>query len=325
MVRIAVAGLCLLAAVSMPAAAQQSCWLDAKGSQFTGQRDTLYFIQRTFDSLRVCMSSDMLNAADAIPSDWVGRAPAVLLETRIGHNVRAMRLAGAITTYTVNGEARSVDTRSTEWMRAVLDVADASWRLDRLRGRESALRGELDALRRKSDAGQEEIRLSPGDIVAKRKEYDDLKDTWQSLGADLERARMEQRRLNSDIRTEQSEISSLQSQLSTATASERTRINNDIRRSQMEIRRLESERRRYDSDAQSIQNRLATMDLPRRFERLERELGIRAERRSAATDSASRASAIEGQLMALDVQRNAAEMESRLVAAVSRLRSVLAR
>jgi hypothetical protein len=117
--------------------------------QWCDARDGDVAIQHSFDGLRVCASaSGLRSGSDTLPSNWPARASRVVLETRLDNSVRRMRLGNGAATYTIDESNRPIDAAATEWRSAVFAVLDVSAKLSTLRGSESALRGEIAALRR---------------------------------------------------------------------------------------------------------------------------------------------------------------------------------
>jgi chromosome segregation ATPase len=320
--------LCVAIAALQPIAlrAQHAC--PAGATAFASGRATAS-ASRSFGDLRVCGTSDMLNADEVSPAEWVGRAPLVVLETSGEGSARVMRVEPAGVTFSISGAARPIDSTVMEWRTAVIEILDVTWRVARLRAREGTLQAELTTLRGRPGGTQAIAASMPADAEALRAERQRFKGDLETIAAEVSRIRDDQQNLRRDIRYEQSSIADLQSQLRSAgTPAERNRINNEIRRHSAEIRRLQGAIERYEMDVRTRASQ--SLDLTRRIEKLDRQIrGVdmkgseMSAERASTPDVEAQIAMLERQLADLGVDRNVREQDARVEAAVQRLRRLL--
>ena len=123
-------------------------------------------------------------------------------------------------------------------------------------------------------------------------------------------------------------MSDAQSRLAGADARERARINREIQRSSQELRRIDEAIRRADTQLRSTEQRLGTLDLSRRIEKLQRQLHetsgalVVAEPAEPPKDAENAFARAETQLSA-EVDRNIRELFAFRDAALKRLRAAL--
>ena len=312
-----------------PLSSQESCWSGT--SDQVGARGNDRVIQKDFEGLRVCaLGRDLASVALLPPSEWQTRAPVVLLETQLGGAIRRLRLASGAATFERDGSAHPIDSSATEWRSALLDVLNATWQLERLGAREPAPRADV-APTSSQPSGAHSMSTAvprpPSEFATMRAELDDMKAEWRKSNGEITSLQAESLRLQKDRADEQRVMSDAQSRLSTADSRERARINREIQRSSQELRRINDAIRRVDTQLRSTEQRLGTLDLVRRIEKLQRQLqetsgaSVVAEP-EPAKDVESAVAAADRQLSA-EVDRNIRELFAFRDAALRRLRATL--
>jgi beta-lactamase regulating signal transducer with metallopeptidase domain/predicted nucleic acid-binding Zn-ribbon protein len=325
-----------------------SCWNDASGYrsfngsstvsggrviQRIGRSGRERVAQMTFGDLRVCMVTDGYDGSEfTTPSDWIGDAVRIVLETERDNDVRRLEIDDNRTTWTINGRSVAMDDAARAWRSAILDLLDASWEVNMLRGQESSLRGEISSTlgERSSLLGQ--ISSLRGEVSSMLGEISSLRGEESSLRGEISSIRGHESSLRGQISSERGSISSLESQRWERNA-DRDAIAARIRRHQDAIREIEDEIERYNADARvrAVERRIDELATDRKVAEVERRIReFDVERRVAAVEREianlgveRRVQGFEREIDALDVDTRAAEINVRRDRALDRLRSVL--
>jgi len=287
--------------------------------------------QMTFGDLRVCMITDGYDGPrdSELPSEWIGHADRIVLETERDNDVRRLEIVGGRSTWSINGRAQSADDGSSAWRRALLDLLDASWESSTLRGRESSLRGEISSIQGERSSLLGEISSLRGEVSSMQGEISSLRGQESSLRGEISSIRGHDSSLRGQISSESGSISSLESQ----------RWNRDvdvaarIRRHEENIRALEDEIARYDAagKVRAVEREIAAFDVDARVAAVEkrirdfdvdREVG-RVEREIANLGVEARVRRIEGEVRALEVDSRIGRINTRRDEALDRLRALL--
>jgi beta-lactamase regulating signal transducer with metallopeptidase domain/predicted nucleic acid-binding Zn-ribbon protein len=297
-----------------------------------GRRGRERVIMKSFGDVRVCMMTEGFTG-DGVqrPSDWIGRAERVLLETQRPGDVRRMEIADGRMSWTINGSAQPIDAAVGTWRDHLLAVLDATWEVSQLRGQVSTLRGEISTIRGEKSTLQGEISTLRGQVSTMRGDISTLRGEESTLRGEISTIRGHVSTLQGQISTERGAISTLQAYPWDRT--ERDGISARIRRHEEAIRRVEDEIRRYDADARvrAVERRIDALDTDGRVAAIEREIrdfDVEAKiavinRQIANLEVESRVTSIEGEIASLDADDRARELEARRDAALARLRVTL--
>jgi beta-lactamase regulating signal transducer with metallopeptidase domain len=289
--------------------------------------------QMTFGDLRVCMVTEGYNGSELpAPSEWIGDADRVVLETERDNDVRRLDIDDSRTTFTINGRSAAMDDGARAWRSALLDLLDASWEVNILRGQESSLRGEISSTlgERSSLLGQ--ISSLRGEVSSMLGEISSLRGQESSLRGEISSIRGHESSLRGQISSERGSISSLESQRWERNA-DRDAIASRVRRHQDRIRELEDEIARYNADARvrEVERRIDEHATDRKVAAVEqriREFDVESkvaavEREIANLGVERRIRGIENEIGALNVDTREVEINARRDRALDRLRSVL--
>ena len=345
----------LVSEASVPAAppmASQdgSCWNTyARVRGFTGSSSTTYgdrLIQRvgrvgrervaqmTFGELRVCMVTVGYEGPDdaETPSEWVGHADRIIMETERDNDVRRLEIDGGRSTWSINGRSAAIDEDAGAWRRAMLDLLDTSWEMSTLRGRESSLRGEISSVQGERSSLLGEISSLRGEVSSMLGEISSLRGEESSLRGEISSIRGHESSLRGQISSERGSISSLESQR-WERGVDRDAINARIRRHEDNIRDIERELDRYDTEGRvrAVERRIATLDTDRKVEAVERRIRefdverkvAEVERELGKLDVDGQVRGIESEIRGLDVDSRVRDMSVQRDAALNRLRRVL--
>jgi beta-lactamase regulating signal transducer with metallopeptidase domain/predicted nucleic acid-binding Zn-ribbon protein len=327
-----------------------SCWNAYSGARsFTGSSSTTYgdrLIQRvgrvgrervaqmTFGELRVCMVTFGYDGPDdaEAPSEWIGHADRVIMETERENDVRRLEIDGGRSAWSINGRSAAVDDGVGAWRRAMLDLLDTSWEISVLRGQESSLRGEISSVQGERSSLLGEISSLRGEVSSMLGEISSLRGEESSLRGEISSIRGHESSLRGQISSERGAISSLESQRWERGA-DRDAINARIRRHEDNIRDIEREIDRYDVDARvrAVEREIATLDTDRKVaavERRIREFDVErkveeVERELAKLNVDRQVRGIETEIRDLNVDTRVRDMSAQRDAALDRLRRVL--
>ena len=335
---------------NVAAAQDNSCWNTySRTRSFSGSLSTTYgdrIVQRigrigrervaqmTFGELRVCMVTSGYDGPDdaETPSDWIGHADRVIMETERENDVRRLEIDGGRTTWFINGRTVAMDDGVGAWRRAMLDLLDTSWEISTLRGRESSLRGEISSIQGERSSLLGEISSLRGEVSSMQGEISSLRGEESSLRGEISSIRGHESSLRGQISSERGAISSLESQRWERGA-DREAINVRIRRHEDNIREIEREIDRYDTDARvrAVEKEIATLDTERKVADVERRMRdfdverkvADVERELASLNVDRRVRGIEGDIRDLEVDNRIRDMSAQREAALDRLRRVL--
>jgi predicted nucleic acid-binding Zn-ribbon protein len=335
-------------ATVVPVSQRGSCWNDASGYrnfsgsstinsgrviQRIGRSGRERVAQLTFDDLRVCMVTDGYDGSDlTAPSDWIGQADRIVLETERGNDVRRLEIDDRRTTWTINGRSVAMDEGTQSWRRAMLDLLDASWEVSFLRGQESSLRGEISSIQGERSSLQGEISSLRGEVSSMMGEISSLRGEESSLRGEISSIRGHESSLRGQISSERGAISSLEAQRWERNV-DREAIASRIRRHQDAIREIEDEIVRYNADARvrEVERRIDSHATDRQVAAIERRIRefdvdgkvAAIERQIANLGVERQIRGFERDIDALDVDTRAVEINARRDRALDRLRSVL--
>jgi hypothetical protein len=289
--------------------------------------------QMTFGDLRVCMVTEGYNGSELpAPSEWIGDADRVVLETERDNDVRRLDIDDSRTTFTINGRSAAMDDGARAWRSALLDLLDASWEVNILRGQESSLRGEISSTRGERSSLLGQISSLRGEVSSMLGEISSLRGQESSLRGEISSIRGHESSLRGQISSERGSISSLESQRWERNA-DRDAIASRVRRHQDRIRELEDEIARYNADARvrEVERRIDEHATDRKVAAVEqriREFDVESkvaavEREIANLGVERRIRGIENEIGALNVDTREVEINARRDRALDRLRSVL--
>ena len=337
-------------AVPMPLATQDGrCWnAYARARSFSGSSSTTgdRVIQRigrvdrervaqmTFGDLRVCMVTFGYEGPDntETPSEWIGRADRIIMETERDNDVRRLEIDGGRSTWSINGRSVAMDDEVSAWRRAMLDLLDTSWEMSTLRGQESSLRGEISSVLGERSSLLGEISSLRGEVSSMMGEISSLRGEESSLRGEISSIRGHESSLRGQISSERGAISSLESQRWERGA-DRDAINARIRRHEDNIRDIEREIARYDTEGRvrAVERQIATLDTERKVAEVERRLRdfdverkvAEVEREISRLNVDREVRGIENEIRDLNVDTRVRDMSTQRDAALDRLRRVL--
>lgn len=297
-----------------------------------GRRGRERVIQKSFGDVRVCMMTEGFTGEGVQrPSEWIGRAVHVLLETERPNDVRRMDIDEGRVTFTINGGAHPIDAAAATWRDQLLAVLDATWDLSQLRGQVSTLRGEISTIYGERSTLKGEISTLRGHVSTMRGNISTLRGEESTLRGEISTIRGHLSTLRGQISTERGAISTLQA--SRWDRTERDDVSARIRRHEEEIRSIEDEIRRYDVDARvrAVERQIERLDTERRVAAIEQQIRdfdvegkvAAINKQIAELDVSGRVDAIEGEIVSLDVDDRSSELEARRDAALARLRATL--
>jgi beta-lactamase regulating signal transducer with metallopeptidase domain len=295
-------------------------------------------IQKSFGDVQACMLAEGAAADRTIgarPSQWIGRARRVVLETRRGRQIQRLEVrpgtAGQRIIWQVGGAERTFDTAAQQWRDRALAVLDTTWELSSLRGEVSSLRGEISSIRGQESSLRGEISSLHGEVSSMRGQQSSIRGDESSLQGQISSIRGHLSSLRGAISSEQGSISSLNA--GGYRSDDATRMRDLITRHEREIARLEQEIRDYDADAKvaAVERDIKSLDSDGKVDAIESR--IRAfdldgktaavERRITALDVEAKITAIERQIAALDADRRARQLEDRRDQELKRLESAI--
>ena len=290
--------------------------------------------QMTFGEVRVCMVTFGYDGSDDAepPSEWIGHADRIIMETERENDVRRLEIEGGRSTWSINGRTVAMDDVVGAWRRAILDLLDTSWEISALRGRESSLRGEISSVHGERSSLLGEISSLRGEVSSMQGEISSLRGEESSLRGEISSIRGHESSLRGQISSERGAISSLESQRWERGA-DREAINARIRRHEENIRDIEREIDRYDVDARvrEVEKEIATLDTERKVAAVERRIRefdvdrkvADVEREIARLNVDGQVRGFENEIRDLDVDSRVRDMSAQRDAALDRLRRVL--
>ena len=308
--------------------------------EMTGWRGNDRIVQKTFDTLRICMLAEDVgdrNSTDH-PSQWIDDARRIVLATERGRNTVQLEIVrerggSQRATWLVNGAIRPVDKSFDEWRRQALAVLDTTWEVSALHGRVSSLRGEISSIRGERSSLLGEISSLRGEMSSMHGEISSVRGHESSLRGEISSIRGHLSSLHGAISSENGAISSLHASRYGADAAERNRIAARVAEHDKEIARLEQEIRAYDADARvaAVEKEIAAYaadrkvaEIDARIKAFDVEAKVAAvERRIAALDVDRRIAAIEREIEALDASRRVAQLEDRRRQELKRLEAAI--
>ena len=290
--------------------------------------------QLTFGDMRVCMITDGYDGPQdgELPSNWIGNADRIVMETERDNDVRRLEIIGGRSTFSINGRTQSIDDGVGTWRRALLELLDASWEASTLQGRESSLRGEISSIEGERSSLLGEISSLRGEVSSMLGEISSLRGEESSLRGEISSIRGHESSLRGQISSERGSISSLESQR-WERGVDREAVAARIRRHNDNIRAIEEEIARYDADGKvrAVEREIAAFDVDARVAAVEKRIRnfdverevSRIEREIANLGVERRVRGIEGEIEALEVESRIGRINARRDQALDRLRAIL--
>lgn len=305
-----------------------------------GTRGADRVIQKRFGDLQLCMlAEDAGDRRDAErPSQWLGRARRVVMETRRGSAVQTLEIVpqggGTRTTWRVGGTERPFDAEAQRWRDRMLAALDTMWELAVLRGEASSLRGQISSIRGQQSSIRGEISSFRGEVSSMRGRISSLYGEVSSLRGQISSIQGHVSSLRGAISSEQGAMSSLNGSRYRATDAELRQIGTIIARHQDAIARIEQEIRDYNAAARvaAVERDIQALDAGGKVAAIEAEIRAfdldgkvaAAERRIAELDVDGKVAAIERQIQALDVDRRSRQLEERRDSELKQLEAAIA-
>jgi beta-lactamase regulating signal transducer with metallopeptidase domain/predicted nucleic acid-binding Zn-ribbon protein len=303
-----------------------------------GTSGTDRIIQKNFGDLRVCMVAEGVDGSNSAerPSQWLGRARRVVLESRRGKDVKRLEIApystGQKISWQVGGADRTFDAAAQQWRDRVLETLDTTWEISSLRGQVSSLRGEISSLRGEESSYRGEISSLQGEISTMRGRQSSLRGEESRLRGEISSIQGHLSSLRGAISSEQGNISSLTAGGYGVGDSSRTR--DAIDHLQAEIARIEREIRDYNAsakvaaverqiDALATDTKTAAIDADIKSFDVNGKIAA-IEKTIAALDVDGKSAAIERQITALDSDRRVRQLEDRRDQELKRLDAAIA-
>jgi beta-lactamase regulating signal transducer with metallopeptidase domain/predicted nucleic acid-binding Zn-ribbon protein len=295
--------------------------------QVTGQVGNDRVIQQTFGDLRLCMVGEGMGSDDWAlrPSQWVGSARRVLLESRHGNAVQRLEVVrrggDQQTIWQVGGATRPFDAAAQQWRDRTLAALDTSWQISSLRGEVSSLRGQISSVRGQESSLRGEISSLRGQVSSMQGRASSVRGEESSLRGQISSIQGHVSSLRGQISSERGQISSVQAAASIDDPVIRERVAARIAKHNEEIARIEREIRDYGMDARiaAVEKEIAALAAARKVAAIDAQIGAfnldgqiaAVERRIVELDVAGKVSAIERQIEALDADRKVRQLEER--------------
>ena len=304
---------------------ESACGWDSWDS--IGSRGGDRVIQKAFGDLRLCMLGEALGDRDwsLKPSQWIGVARRVVIESRRGDAVQRLEVVqrpnGPQTIWRVGGVERPLDKAAELWRERILAALDTTWELSSLRGQVSSLRGQISSVRGQESSLRGEISSLRGEVSSMRGRASSVRGEESSLRGRISSIRGHVSSLRGSISSERGAISSLNAASSIDDQVIRERVSVRVGKHNDEIARLEREIRDYGADARiaAVEQEIKALDAAGKVAAIEAQ--IRAfdldgkvaavERRIVELDVNGKVSAIERQIEALDAERRGRQLEER--------------
>jgi hypothetical protein len=138
--------------------------------------------------LTVCLLAMRADPADTTPRQWATRSHVVVLETQRPGDFRRLALDRG-TSWTVNGKPAPMDSTAEAWHHAVVDVLDAAYAVDRLRGLSAQLTATDIPLPTNADSARERLTAIDKRIALLDARIASVLATDRSLDRNIESAR----------------------------------------------------------------------------------------------------------------------------------------
>ena len=292
-------------------------------------------VQRTYSDLRICIAGERMPRGQSRPSDWVGQAERLVLQTdeRSG-DVRRMETDRGVTTYSVNGRPSPIDANVREWQRTLVAAMDAIWEVNQLQGQVNSLRGEINSVHGERNSLQGEINSLQGEVNSMQGQINSVRGEENSMRGEINSINGELNSMRGRINSEQGEINSLRAAKYDRLA-DRDAIDARIRRHEDNIRRIEDEITNYNADRRirEVERRMSNFDAGGKVAEIERRIrnfdleGKTADirRRIAQLDVDGQVASIEREIQGLREADRSADLERRADAAIRELRTRLRR
>ena len=303
-----------------------------------GTSGTDRIIQKTFEDLRVCMVAEDAGAwsSSERPSQWLGRARRVVLESRRGNNVKRLEVApygtGQKVSWQVGGADRTFDAAAEQWRDRMLEILDTTWEVSNLRGEVSSLMGEISSIRGDESSLRGDISSLMGDVSSMRGNQSSIRGDESSLRGDISSIRGHLSSLQGSISSERGSISSLQS--GGYRLDDSARIRDAVARHENEIARIEREIRDYNADGKvvAVERQIAALDADRKVAAIEAEIRkfdldgkvAAIEKKIAALDVDGKITTLEKKIASLDADRRVRQLEERRDEELKRLAAAIA-
>ena len=351
--------------VALPAVSPQSrvrdsacSWEMADGSSFSGSISTSRvggrtvvneqigtrgadrIIQQRLADLRLCLVAEGVDPSDpSRPSEWLGRARRVVMESRRGNVTQQLDLdreAGGAqrVTWRVGGSERPFDAAAQQWRDRMLAALDTTWELSSLRGNVSSLRGDISSIRGEESSLRGEISSLHGEVSSMRGHASSVRGDESSLRGQISSIEGHVSSLRGAISSEQGAISSLTANRYDAGAAERGRIADSVSKHDAEIARLEREIRDYNADAKiaAMEKQIRALDADGKVAAIDAEIHAfdldgkvaAIDRQIAALGVEGKIGAIEKQIAALDADRRGRQLEDRRDEEIKQLEAAIA-
>ena len=331
-----------------PVVNSDSCFARSNGRSFAGRtstngRDEIFerigvldnahrVALFSIDGIRLCMFAESFGPAgeNAAPSQWIGKASRVILESASTSTTQRMVLARATPEplWQVNGSARPVDRSANEWRERMLAVLDAMWEKAVLEGQQTSLEGEITSLQGHETSLQGEITSLQGEVTSMEGRITAIRGEETSMQGRITSIRGHETSLQGQITSAQSAITSINAGRYPAADADRR-----IADYERQIERLEREIKEYNADAKAaaIEKEIKTFDADRKVAEIEKQIAAfdldkkvaNIERRIADLKVGDKVKGIEGEIRKLDADRQGAAIEKRLAQAAVQLKATI--
>ena len=308
-----------------PAGRDSVCGWDSWDS--IGSRDGDRVIQKAFGDLRLCMLGEAIGDRDwsLKPSQWLGAARRVIIESRRGDAVQRLevvqRANGPQTVWRVGGVERPLDKAAELWRERVLAALDTTWELSSLRGQVSSLRGRISSVRGEESSLRGEISSLRGEVSSMHGRASSVRGEESSLRGRISSIRGHVSSLRGAISAERGGISSLNAAASIDDSVIRERVSARVGRHNDEIARIEREIRDYGADARitAVEQEIKALDAAGKAAAIQAQIDAfdlagkvaAVERRITELDVRGKVTAIEREIDALDADRRGRQLEER--------------
>lgn len=300
-----------------------------------GWGDGWRVMQTNVEEIRLCAQAPSDDRyAEESWSDVVDSGRRVMLELRADGRTHRMEVeGGAIDSWSVDEQARSIDSDARALLGAMLEVADGYWETSRIRGQVSSLRGQISSVRGQRSSLRGRISSLRGQVSSMRGQISSARGRESSLRGEISSLHGRVSSLRGAISSERAELSSIRSAMRVVSEQEQERLQERIRESEQRIRELGQKIEEFDLDAKvaAVQERLDRLDtdaivadMERQIESFDLDAKVAAVGQElAALDVEGKVAAIEGAIEALDADARLEGLEGRLERAIARLEQAL--
>ncbi|MEN8376140.1 MAG: M56 family metallopeptidase [Gemmatimonadota bacterium] len=294
-------------------------------------------IQKFVDDLRLCMRihGDVVLSDEGTSVRAVGADSWVLLESEEGA-LRRMVITegpgGIEHSWSVDGRDQAFDDGAREWRDRMFTVLNGYWEANRIRGRQSSLRGRISSHRGRVSSLRGQISSARGRVSSLNGQISSARGRVSSLKGQISSARGRVSSLKGRISSARGHVSSLRGRISsirgrmsslssaarsTSDSTTRARLEQELEERRAQIRAIEREIGEYDVEGRvaEIQREIDEYDIEGRVAEIQREIDeYDVEGRVAEVRREIDAFDLEGRVLTLEREIEEYDLEGKVLA-----------